>query len=1206
MPDNVNGMQANIGLSGAQMSPVGMPTPSPADVALRLTTEASQRMQYSQQAIASAPLGASAIFQRQFQQQMATIQAQQSMNPYAAAMMAQSMTPQQQRYMPSPLTMTPPSTGVFRTPPPPAVAPIAPAHVPDSPITPFTPRAPAPMFSSPYEQQIQQQEIRANRNFSYASQAPSVVGQGLGIAGGAYAGAQLGKSFGGMGALAGAGIGAVAAGASGFAQGAGNLAQRFMRPAIERREMGAGLQSMSRDWVVSGQDMSPLGRGLSRDASINLAGGIQDLAGNKQFQQQTGGMFNRKDLMQMTRQGGEQGLFDMAQSVPQIKQQLQQTAQTVKQFMELTNDPDVSNVIRQMGRMRQFGLSQQEMVTAAQGMKTYARAAGTSIGGVQQIGGLPGAATFQQAGLTAGQGFQYGNFAAASARQSVASGAVSPRQLALMGGVQGMAQRDIQAQAAFSSMPLFAASNAQFGAQGWGVNQRASGRAEGGAFGMVNNAMQAMNQGVQRGGLGALAMFPLQQREIADRAMSEMTPMQLKAQRFEMAMNTGQRLGMSGQGGFAAGARTLYGDEVASQMMTQAKSPEFWRAQKQMLRGRQRELGYNTMRRAEEASPMLGGVPRDAARALGFTGRGSWGSGVERFFGEEGDGIGGAVSGAFEGLGEMWDQHQAGKSGIIRTRTSRANAAATAGVASAKGLDAFQRGARRAADEENLVSGDIDIDSGGLVKAANLQDQGVTGLGEQIANVATAPLRYFTGTDAFKPGEAVQYGRIALSTSKDEQRQMVRKYVDTASRSLEILDESKKVGGVKKHVVDAVMSVEGALGESGKGQGMSIIADAANILDKEVYSRGSGGETLSEADYDNAVKKSLMNKGGLSSSEATAKVKEMRQSGALGKVISQAVHHAKKNPRDPDLWIGTQEKKNREGVRELISEATESRADNLRDSMETLEGTLGIAADSLFGNYSKQERDIQKEAAKVGGKAFALQAAAAQAFTGDMEDRDDTKWKELSKKFGLSAAEQNEYMTKAEGMSAPMADRMAGIAGKGTSDQLMEYGDKQHAIGMQKVWGGEGFQKAVGKYSDKLEGMLAGDEQEITAKKVAGAFTSEELEKMSSTGGTGGKRMAALIKASQGTGAKAEKAQALLAKQAAEMNTITEEGVEESSAVKGEGKEAQKLAASEDAMENMQQMFAGFGPATKEFALGAKELREAMQSDMFTRMQDGE
>jgi hypothetical protein len=186
-------------------------------------------------------------------------------------------------------------------------------------------------------------------------------------------------------------------------------------------------------------------------------------------------MFNRQDLMQMTKQGGRAGLFDMAQSVPQIKQQLRTTATTIKQFMELTNDPDVSNVIRQMGQLRSFGMTQQEMVTAAQGMKTFARAAGTTVGGVQQMGGLPGAMTFQQAGLTPGTGFQYGNYAAASARQLVASGEVNPRQLALMGGVQGIAQRDIQAQAAMGSMPLFGAANAQYGSSSTSRWNRRSG-----------------------------------------------------------------------------------------------------------------------------------------------------------------------------------------------------------------------------------------------------------------------------------------------------------------------------------------------------------------------------------------------------------------------------------------------------------------------------------------------------------------------------------------------------------------------------------------------------------------------------------------------------------------------------------------------------------------------------------------------------------
>jgi len=1196
----INDMQANMGLSAAEMGPIGIPTPSPADVSLRLSMESASRQQQAQQSIQSTPLGAPTGFRAQFERQMSLIQAQQSLNPYAAQRYAQqSQQSQQQQYLPSPLTMTPPSTGVFRPPPPaPAITPLPPVYTPSFRQSPFTPQAPTPMFSSPHEQRIQQDEIRSNRDFSMMSQAPSIIGQGMGLMAGAAAGAKIGSRFGRWGGVVGAGVGAVAAGASGLAEGMGNIGQRFMQPAIEQRRMGAGLQNMSQNWVTSGADVSPLGRGLSQDASNNLAGQIQNMASDSSFQKQTGGMFNRQDLMQITRKSGENGLMDMAQDVPQIKQQLKQTATTIKQFMELTNDPDVSNVIRQMGRMRQFGMTQQDMTDAAQGMKTYSRAAGTSIEGLQQIGGLPGAATFQQAGLTAGQGFKYGNFAAASAQQLVASGGVDPRQLALMGGVQGMAQRDMQGQAAMGSMPLFAAANAQYGSRGWGMGRGGQQAAEGGAFGMVHGALRNMNQAVQQGGIGALASFPLKQREIADKALSEMTPQEQMAQRFSSAMSTGQRLGMKGEQAFSTGARLMYGDDVATQMLHQAKSPEYWKSQRQMLKQRKQELGQETMWRAEQESPILGGVPRDAARSMGFTGRGSWGEGVGNFFEGVGEGAGSvtkAIGSGFGGIGESWNQYQAKKEGIIRTKLTSSAAAATSGVKES-GMGAYMESAKRGASgRSNLFSGYGDVSGAALVNAANLEDDGATGLGVDVAE--TIAWADPTGVIGSTMGEAGAWIGANASRDQKEQRSAVKKYVKTASRSLEILDEAKKVGGKDPKVVDAMNSIDDAMGS--KGSGMSVIEAAANALDQEVYDRGSNGKVLSEKDYEAAVKKGLQDQG-LSPAEAKTKLAELKKSGALSNVISQTVHFAKKGSRDPELWTETQEKDHREAIRDQTSKSTAARQEGLRESISDVEDTLDL--DSTFGgseSYSEEEEKVQKMAAKHGGKGFALRVAAAEAFTGDKDDRDLERWKELTK--GMDSEEILALRKEAEGMDEDMQERLIDIGSRGDTETITKYGETQHAIGMQGAWGSEGFMESVGKYSADLESVVAGDTGEITAQKVAGAFTDDELKKMSREGGAGGRRMAKLLQKAKGGD---KKAAALLEKHAAEQADIDEEGVEETSGVKGEGKEAQEVEAADAAMADMQKMFAGFGPATKDFAFGAKALAEAMDNHEIGKRED--
>ncbi len=132
-----------------------------------------------------------------------------------------------------------------------------------------------------------------------------------------------------------------------------------------------------------------------------------------------------------------------------------------------------------------------------------ARAAGTSIGGIQSQGGLPGAATFQQAGLSPAAGFGYGMHAMSSARQAVASGTFTPMQLAMQGGVHGVAQRNTQAQAAYMGTPLFAASVGGYKDGNWGLDtgnlsQQYSGG--GGARGMVMGAVQNLGQADTEGG----------------------------------------------------------------------------------------------------------------------------------------------------------------------------------------------------------------------------------------------------------------------------------------------------------------------------------------------------------------------------------------------------------------------------------------------------------------------------------------------------------------------------------------------------------------------------------------------------------------------------------------------------------------------------------------------------------------------------------
>ncbi len=625
-----NSMQANLGL----IPGVGAPSQtikSPSSIASQLSQQATQQLQQAEQQLPVAMGGGAAFsFGQQFQQQLHQIQSQQSMNIYQAAMVAGAM-PQggPGGMMPSPLTMTPPSTGIFRPQAQaPSYAPVAPMPVMPMARTPFQPQMPAPMFKTSWEQEVQQRELRADKLYSYSAQTPRALGQGAGIGLGALAGGMLGSRFGGVGRAIGAMAGAGLSQMSGVAPAMGNMAMMGMRPGIEQHQMGASLQRMSQDWVVGGSQLHATGRGFSRGGSLELAGGLQQMASSNSFQQETGGMFNRHDLMKMTQQSGQRGLLDEAQNVDGVKQQMRQVSQVVRRFMELTNDPDVTNVIRQMGQMRQMGLSVPDMDKAASNMRQFSRAAGTTIQGMQQTYGMPGAATYQQAGLSAGAGMNYGMYSGAAARQAVASQTFSPMQLSMLGGTQGVAQRNMQAQAAMMSMPIMGAAMGSFQGGQWGADYGAMAGMMGGgqgAQGAVNGAIGNINSAVQQGGIGALAMFPLQQRMIQSQAAGSMNPYEQTAMRFQMAQSTGEGLGMKGAGAFAVGAQAMFGKEVAEQMMLEASNPEYWRAQRAMIKRERDELSRTQRQEIKENAPgffssLLGGPMGSVSRAVSATG----------------------------------------------------------------------------------------------------------------------------------------------------------------------------------------------------------------------------------------------------------------------------------------------------------------------------------------------------------------------------------------------------------------------------------------------------------------------------------------------------------------------------------------------------------------------------------------------------------
>ena len=644
-----NSMQANLGLVSGLGAPSGVQ--SPAAVAAQLSQQASMQMQHASNMLPIVSSSAASFtFGQQFQQNFQNIQSQQAFNPYQASALSSLVMPS---VLPSPLLMTPASSGVFRPHMQPGggMSPMSPMPVMPQMMTPFTPRLPAPMFQTAWEQELQQRELRSDQIYSMMAQTPRFGGAMMGIGMGAMAGAAAGQrmGLGRVGMAGGALLGAAAAGVSGFAGAMGDMGMIPMRPSMDAHQMGLSIQQSSRDWVVGGAQLHPYGMGFSREASMQLARNVQDLAGDSGFKRETGGMFNRNDLMGIMRTSGRVGLMDMEQSVDGVGKNLREVSRVVKKFMELTNDPDVVNVVKQMGQLRTFGLSVPEMETAAQNMRMYSRMAGTSIAGIQQNGGLPGAMTFQQAGLTAGAGFNYGMYSLASARQAVASGTFSESQLALLGGVSGVSQRNTQAQAALMSMPMMGAAFASYGSGGsWGTNaHNVAGMAQSAnPINMVMGAYQNLSQGVLQGGVGALAMFPLQQRQINDQVARQMSPAEQTVMRYRMALNTGKSMGLQGSGAFAAGARMLYGDEMAEQMVMEASNPDYWRSQQDGIQRRKDELARQQLADIMATRP---GIMSSISASIS-------GSRFGRAVSDVSSGVGGAIASPFRAAGRALDE----------------------------------------------------------------------------------------------------------------------------------------------------------------------------------------------------------------------------------------------------------------------------------------------------------------------------------------------------------------------------------------------------------------------------------------------------------------------------------------------------------------------------------------------------------------------
>jgi hypothetical protein len=469
----------------------------------------------------------------------------------------------------------------------------------------FGGQAPLGRFGEPWLRETMQQETMGNRAFA---QAMAVTPTALGTAPGGLIGAGIGARLGARGGIRGAVVGGllglvgggVAGGLAAEPLGLTRAGEALVEPAVRQRAFGQQLEEMTRQFVVTGPELHPLGRGLSQRASVQLAGRFQRMTENAEMSE-----FNMRDVMRITNIAGQRGMLDMAQSGEQIATQVRNVARGLRQFMMIAEMPDVQQAMQSMASMRQMGMTVPETMVAARNAQTFARMAGMTTQGIMNFSGAQGGFTFQQAGMTAGLGMQAHMGALGVARQSVAAGAFTPQQLALAGGTQGLAQTMTEGQAAMLNLryPLMGMLTRGENGQLTIDTERMRAVQEG----RVSLAQQAagaaanISRLAQQGGVSqerVISEFTTRQRELSDELGRRLGPMGRQMMFIQQGMQMQHEFG--GHIGLGAALRQMgMSQQQARDLELMAGNRETWRAAAQQLRSEIPRMRQEEMARRE-------------------------------------------------------------------------------------------------------------------------------------------------------------------------------------------------------------------------------------------------------------------------------------------------------------------------------------------------------------------------------------------------------------------------------------------------------------------------------------------------------------------------------------------------------------------------------------------------------------------------------
>jgi hypothetical protein len=384
------------------------------------------------------------------------------------------------------------------------------------------------MFRSPLQAGMDAALSVEGRNAATLMTGGNMIGRGAVDLAASVFGGRIGATLGGLaagpqgavyGMMAGRLGGAALAEMSGAAGGFGSMASNFMLAT----PIGVPLQTqqLSKSMFVGGSAASAAGIGVSPADATALAPAIQRLSYNREYG------FNTADYPKIIEQAGQAGLFNDLGSLEQGAQRLSKMSKALKLFMKITNDPDVTSAIQQLGSMRMMGADFESAIYNLKSIRGYARMGGLSPQATENAANT-GALLFQNMGLSGATGMVHGVGVTGLARQAVASGAFTTLQQALLGGEQGMAQRTLESNLAFMRAPAMGAFLGNITGQGnFRLDPRAIKDLLGGKVSMsdvVTQGVGNLNVAVARRGVGALALQQMYQSENEDEAMRYMGP----------------------------------------------------------------------------------------------------------------------------------------------------------------------------------------------------------------------------------------------------------------------------------------------------------------------------------------------------------------------------------------------------------------------------------------------------------------------------------------------------------------------------------------------------------------------------------------------------------------------------------------------------------------------------------------------------------